>query len=481
MKRLARLLSALFLALALARAFSLWAADPMLAYANNWDQIRITHAFGLQPQYTRLYPEGAGKVEAERNGDDFWAVAEFHLPTHHQPYRFFAEKYRPHTPAYPSADIAVKAFMLAGMTLMADENGVMDIKVGGAMMLAIWAFFVILFAWVLRFHETGLLIFSAWVLLTADPVNFLFLNTWYAEFPAFVFLTILTGVLLAWYFHAMNRNALLWLGGLALGMLGLNRTQYMFFPIGLCAVILVAMLVGHFMRSKIPDFRFTMRASLCAIGFLLVTLPPVVWFGQQLGELKAAAYANRTDTVFGAILPASKNRALAREKLGLHAGCDQFIGSNWYLTPTAQLAETCPQVFGVSLSKMGLLVASEPPVFERIIRNISKGHKGFIQDYIGQIEDTRFGEIYEVDSFGALTIDPWIRALPPKPVEIAIHLLYLAPVLFAAWLFFKGRRRAARIFFCSDLLMPTCFCRRFSAMVMWSWSAMPYCVSAWAH
>ena len=39
-KKAAALLACLILAIATLRAFAFWAADPMLAYANNYDQIR---------------------------------------------------------------------------------------------------------------------------------------------------------------------------------------------------------------------------------------------------------------------------------------------------------------------------------------------------------------------------------------------------------------------------------------------------------
>ena len=57
-----------------------------------------------------------------------------------------------------------------------------------------------------------------------------------------------------------------------------------------------------------------------------------------------------------------------------------------------------------------------------------------------------YGKIDRMHAFATLTADSWLKALPPKAAEILIHLLYLAPVLFAAWLFFKGRRRAATYF-----------------------------------
>ena len=49
-KTAAQLLACLILAAATLRAFAFWAADPMLAYANNSDQIRTLKVFGLHPK-----------------------------------------------------------------------------------------------------------------------------------------------------------------------------------------------------------------------------------------------------------------------------------------------------------------------------------------------------------------------------------------------------------------------------------------------
>ena len=62
MRSFMRVFSFLLLLLALARTVSLWATDPMLAYANGWDHIRTTHAFGLQPQNTGLYTDAHSQM-----------------------------------------------------------------------------------------------------------------------------------------------------------------------------------------------------------------------------------------------------------------------------------------------------------------------------------------------------------------------------------------------------------------------------------
>ena len=163
-------------------------------------------------------------------------------------------------------------------------------------------------------------------MLTADPVNFLFLNTWYAEFPAFVSLTILGGILLAWYFRALPRKAMLQVGGAALFMLALNRKQYMFLPLALWLMAFAATALQAHGRAAI-------RQSARAWGlWLLAALLTVAWMGSSLGQLKMAAQANRTDTIFGAILPLERigaghathgfarfMRAIHRQQLVFHA------------------------------------------------------------------------------------------------------------------------------------------------------------------
>ena len=222
---------------------------------------------------------------------------------------------------------------------------------------------------------------------------------------------------------------MLQVGGAALFMLALNRKQYMFLPLALWLMAFAATALQAHGRAAI-------RQSARAWGlWLLMALLTVAWMGSSLGQLKMAAQANRTDTIFGALLPASKKPALAMERMGLPASCAQFIGSNWYFTPTEKFNEHCPEVFEVSLPKMGLAVAGEPSIMERIIRHISRHHRAFLQTHLGHIEKADFGKIEGQDMLAAFSADAILQMLPDKAIEILIHLMYLAPVLCGLELF----------------------------------------------
>ncbi|MGP1681631.1 MAG: hypothetical protein ACTS8S_04810, partial [Giesbergeria sp.] len=179
----------------------------MLAYANNYDQIRTLKVFGLHPKDS---PTALYAMTPER------------------PWRHFIQTDKLHAPIYPSSDLIFKTIQFGAMAAFRDSEGAMDIKIASAPVLIGWLLGIWLIFRRLTTKPLAALGFAGWILLVADPINLLFLNTWYAEFAAFAIATLFVGIAWLWLFRLISlRWALIW-GSACLIVLSLNRNQYMF-------------------------------------------------------------------------------------------------------------------------------------------------------------------------------------------------------------------------------------------------------------
>ena len=166
----------------------------------------------------------------------------------------------------------------------------------------------------------------------ADPINVLFLNTWYAEFSAFALATLFVGIAWLWLFQCISRrSALIW-GGVCLILLSFNRNQYMFLLPAVAGLAGVATLAVQRPYAK-PSLATTGKYALIAAACLV----PMLAFKAAAKNDKAVATwgaTNRTNTIFGALLPASQDPARMLKHLSLSPeGCLRFSGKNLYFTP----------------------------------------------------------------------------------------------------------------------------------------------------
>lgn len=358
------LLACLILAIATLRAFAFWAADPMLAYANNYDQIRTLRVFGL-------HPKDSSKARYEM--------------TPEQPWRYFVQADDMHAPIYPSSDLLVKAVQVTTMAVFRSSDGSMDIKVATAPVLIGWLVGIWLIFRKLLARPLGALGFSVWILLVADPINLLFLNTWYAEFSAFALATLFVGIAWLWLFQRISqRNALIW-GGVCLILLSFNRNQYMFLlpaVAGLAGVAALAVQRTYAKPSLATAGKYALIVAAC-----LVPMMAFIAAAKKDKDVAVWAATNRTNTIFGALLPASQDPARMLKHLGLAPeGCLRFSGKNLYVTPEEEFKAHCPKSLTASLVRIAKAVVREPTVLITIIGNVAQHHNGFLQYHIGHIE-----------------------------------------------------------------------------------------------
>lgn len=434
------LLACLLLAIATFRAFAFWAADPMLAYSNNYDQIRTLRVFGLHPKDS---PQ------------------PLYAMTPEQPWRYFVKADGMHPPIYPSSDLLAKAVQVTTMAAFRKNDGSMDIKVATAPVLIGWLIGIWLIFRKLLTRPLAALGFALWILLVADPINLLFLNTWYAEFSAFALATLLVGVAWLWLFQLVTaRLALVW-GGVCLTLLSFNRNQYMFLLPAVAGLAGVAALtVARSWPSPATAGKWALIAAACLSPMLAYNTA-----AKKNNEVAVWAATNRTNTIFGALLPASKAPAQMLTRLGLSPeGCLRFSGKNLYVTPVEEFKAHCPQSLKLSLTRIAKAVVLEPTVFIAIIQNIALHHNGFLQYHIGHVEGTPHAHLHDGshssfsgsefrtvrdhtragDSSQPLylqSVDPLLNKISTGTTMLLIWITALGPALagVTAWILKRGR------------------------------------------
>lgn len=452
-KTATNLLACLILAIATLRAFAFWAADPMLAYANNYDQIRTLRVFGLHPK------------------DSAKPLYEM---TPEQPWRYFVQADELHAPIYPSSDLLVKAIQVTTMAVFRSSDGFMDIKVATAPVLIGWLAGIWLIVRKLLAKPPAALGFAIWILVVADPINLLFLNTWYAEFSAFALATLFVGIAWLWLFQLVSpRWALVW-GGVCLAVLSVHRSQYMFLLPAVAGLAGIATLAASHPYQR-PSMTTAGKLALIAATCLL---PMLAHNAAVKREADVAVWlaTNRTNTIFGTLLPASKDPAKMLERMGLSADeCLRFSGTNLYVTPQTEFEAHCPESLALPLIRIAKVVVLEPTILPTIIKNIARHHNGFLQYHIGHIEGTEYGYLHQGSStffdgsaFRAVrdgakvgrsslplhhrSVDSLLTRMPASATMLLIWLAALGPAFAAMLAWVRRQNRWVFIFLLSGLL-----------------------------
>ena len=423
----------------------------MLAYANNFDQIRTLKVFGLHPKES---PKGLYEMTPEG------------------PYRYFVRADTLHAPIYPSSDLLFKAVQVATMAAFRDSDGRMDIKIAALPVLLAWLACIWLIFRKLLAKPLAALGFAGWILLVADPINLLFLNTWYAEFSAFDATTVFVGIAWLWLFQLIAlRRALVW-GGVCLAVLSLNRNQYMFMLPAVAALVGAALAVSRpYYRTPSPAIaaKWALVAAVCL-------LPTWVYHtaAAKNSDLAVWAATNRVNTAFGALLPASRDTTRMLGHMGLSPErCTRLSGKILYLD-RSEFEAHCPESLTLGLGGIANAVVREPAVLVTIIRTIALHHNGFLQHHIGHIEgannafidsaaQSHFdGTAFRTNREGAepaahqpyfrQSVDPLIRSLSTSATVLLIWFAALGPALAALAALAVKQGRWAFIFLLSGLL-----------------------------
>ncbi|HUD41188.1 MAG TPA: hypothetical protein VMR06_04240 [Dokdonella sp.] len=383
-------------ALALYRVLGLLLHDPLLALANNYDQIRYTGCYDVGP----LRPD---------------------VPAWHSnpqaPLRVYARQPIPEGNCYWTTDwlagAAVAAAWRAAESLGdAPEH---SIRALGLLRLAGW---LLAAAWVTRRlqragrDDLAITQLAVLALIVADPANTLYLSTFYAEAGALFGLYVaLAGALVAAVAGGRSAWVVAAIGGF---LLGGSKYQHFALP---CLLALALASAG--------ERRLRQAALALALGGLAGGALQLQQAARTTPLTEAIASTNRVNFVLTALLPNVADPAATVAALGLPAGCAALSGKSIYVL--AEPVETlCPGLRELPALRAWTALAAEPAAWLRAAAR-APPYMPWIPDYLGLVEGAQQQRLPD----GYVTLDRWLDRRP-----LALLGLFGLPwlVLAGSWL-----------------------------------------------
>jgi len=382
--------------------------DPVLGYANQFDEGRTSACIGLWPDL----PEPA-RYEAHREA----------------PVARYVEGARRLPECYASTEVVFAgASMLAWRTAVAAglaDPRAMDTRFLGGVKALVLIALAIAFTIALREHPFWLVAHAAiFALVLADPFVTLWMNTLYTEFSA-----VLCGyacVILVLLLCCVRPDRRKIYGFLALAMIGLgmSRQQHAFLP--LCLALLMIP-VGWRYR---PGWTATIVLLAVAIAVLQSFVP-------RPATVRAA---NNVDVVLGTLLPLASDQGRALVVLRLPERCAGSIGATWYVAMGEVLAERCPEAATLPRGNVIDLLLHEPSVAVRAMAKAAPLLRTTVLRYLGIEAGARFATIEGERPLPVRSLVIWLEQLPLwVHLGWQLFLVALLPVAALVWLVFSAR------------------------------------------
>jgi hypothetical protein len=399
----------LLLALAGLRIVAIFAADPLLAIANNYDMIRVQACIDAYPVRNASIPPWANSFEAPLERYRF--TPDVGAPC------FFTSEALFAWVAWPGMELQQRFF----------SNGDFSIRWVGAVKLLLFGLAVLLInrALLQRGAIDLALGHAALVaVVLADPAVSLYLNTFYAEYAAVFFGYVLLGLLsiaIATSGSTLSRRLLLGIG-LAAILLATSKVQHVLAPLFILAMLLV-------LRSMGAQIRVGILAAL-AVGALL----GAALQGANLASAqnRTMAHANLINTVFFAVLPNADDPLRITRELGLPDACAAQSGKNW-TSPGMQEKALCPQAFELTRVDLARVLLMHPRLIARVVLGGVSRSRPWIPSGLGVVEHHVMGHL--PGAYPSLD-----RALMMLPDRLYLALTVCLP-LMAAFLIARRRRR----------------------------------------
>ncbi|QBB72454.1 hypothetical protein ELE36_19950 [Pseudolysobacter antarcticus] len=351
------------------RAGVLLLHDPLLAYANSYDQTRYTACFDL-------YPERAATIAPTQNSP----AAPF------SNYVFIGTN---DPLCYWSSDLIFQATSVAIYRLveLGDGHVAHSVRVIGVLrLLALLVACILLSRAWLRRDRPWLAIANAALLplLFADPANTLYLNTFYAEWTALLALYVCISLILMYCESQRSSKRFWWLLLTAL-LLATSKIQHIFLPLALTVVVMV---VGrlHGMRWWRWQNVALLLGAFAGLYFQFVQL-------QRDGEMmQTIRQYNSADVLLTALLPASSDPVAAAAQLQIDPSCLQYIGkAAWQLPDLPNHA--CPGLINFTRGRELAMLAQQPLTFLRIWWLGAQNLSPWMADNIGHVEGDEFAKL----------------------------------------------------------------------------------------
>lgn len=352
----------------LARLLTLWAHDPLLAYANSYDQVRYTACFNL-------YPDRPAPVQPTDNSP--WAP--------YSQYRFFDI---PEPFCYWSSELLFQG-VNAALYHVAEAFGagpLHDVRSIGALRIA--ALLAMLFGF-LRAHwrrsEWAIALAHAalFAILFSDPADSLYLNGYYAEWTSLLAAYGVVGLLVLWRDDAATRRRIIVLGLLAFA-LSFSKIQHVVLP---CVIGLTVLLAERWQQRA---------TSWRAWALLIGGLVGVVGQGIQLGRggelMESIRVHNQTHVVLTGLLPWSDDKPALLREMGVSANCIQYVGMRAWQLP-GQPQKVCPGVENFGRGKQLMVLLRHPQLGLSLFVHGVARLQPWVAPAIGQVENGRNADI----------------------------------------------------------------------------------------
>lgn len=354
---LATILMWLLLGYGIFRLLVLVTATPLMGYANSGDFGRILSCFGMEPAAPHLPALQA------------YADAPIAL--------FQANGSVDRNYCYLSSEVG---FVRLALTFSGALFSIQTLGLVQALALCAAGIGVTL---LFRRLSTRAALVSAGIfaLLAADPINGLYLNTFFSEFAVFFCAYVSAALLLYMLLTRTWEPGLLLLFCLALFGLGISKVQMWLLPFALAAFFIPASLL--WLRNRLG------RSELVfGIGMLAVTLLFVLGLQSYQRErpayIQATRLANAMDLYFTTLLPYAQNPQAALAQLGLPPSCEKYIGTSFYDLGGGKNIE-CRQIEDVSPVRALELLMRDPRLARLMGLDALNHSRPWLVDYIGWV------------------------------------------------------------------------------------------------
>lgn len=411
--RLATILMWLLLGYGIFRLLVLVTATPLLGYANNGDFGRILSCFGLETLSPQL-PAQLAYPDAP--------LALF------QTNRAIDRNY-----CYLTSEIGFVwlALIFSDALFSIQTLGLVQALALGAAGIGVTLLY--------RRLATRAALVSAGIfaLLMTDPMNGLYLNTFFPEFAAlwcaYVCIALGLYMLLARTWDA----GLLLLTCLALFGLGISKVQMWLLPFLLAAFFVAASLL--WLRKQVRRSEFALGIGMLAVT-LFVALGLQSYQRERPAYIQATRLANAMDLFFVTLLPKMQNPQDGLAALGLPPSCAQYIGVSYYHLGGGKNLE-CREIIDVSPARALVLLMRDPQLAWQMSLNSLAQSRPWLVDYIGWI-GKGWSEPIELQFPKPFWSVAFYIHMLPQPVYLLLYLFLGIGALLATGILVWMRARA---------------------------------------
>jgi hypothetical protein len=343
--------------LALARGITLVRHDPLLAMANNYDQIRYSICLDVAPWRPGVDPTKANPPA---------------------PYSRFAFAPLPKGVCAWSSDLVFTAPVALAWHASEAMGGrtIHTVRRLGELRLLAW---FAVGAWATWFFlrerraDLALAHLAGFALFAMDPANTLYLSTFYAEAAAaFGFYMSLVGIGAA---LVRPTRAALAVAAVGAVILATSKYQHVMLPIALGSAVLIG--AG---RNGRKVALVVLVAGALGAGIQFAN------GARNTASMRYVHMVNNIDYTVDILLPETSDRDRVVQTLGVNDECLKYIGKSVYAMP-GSADKSCTNAPNWHSAELWWLLISDPPALARGLLHIPRLLLPWQPRYLGAVED----------------------------------------------------------------------------------------------